>query len=190
MKTCTCQFHKGERLVPETFFTSKLKKNTCKDCLSIIRKREREKNKVRVQREQSNWRKLNEAYIKQYGKEYRESEQGRKVRQASYERNREQKRQYDRNRWKTDPVNRAKRLAAAAKYRASKLQATPKWFEQERRQIEEVYFQAALITHETLELHDVDHIVPLQGENVCGLHTLCNLQILLKKKNQSKKNKW
>ena len=37
--------------------------------------------------------------------------------------------------------------------------------------------------------HEVDHIVPLQGKNVCGLHWEKNLQVIPKTENRKKSSK-
>ena len=81
--------------------------------------------------------------------------------------------------------------ARLAKRRAKKLQATPHWLtEKDHDRIKHIYWMADLITKITGEQHHVDHITPLQGENVCGLHVPENLQILTATENLSKGNKW
>lgn len=74
----------------------------------------------------------------------------------------------------------AETKARLAKYRASKLKATPKWADQEA---------IKLIYATVPEGWHVDHIVPLQGKLVCGLHCEFNLQHLSAQANLSKGNK-
>lgn len=102
-------------------------------------------------------------------------------------RNRKQRAKYN-STWRKD--NPGKVNAYAAKRRAADLLATPKWLIKEQyRQIEAIYIEAARLTKETGIPHEVDHIVPIQGENVSGLHVPWNLQILTEKENRSKGNK-
>jgi hypothetical protein len=87
------------------------------------------------------------------------------------------------------PWGRAKRNAKTAKRKAFKLQATPKWITKERaEEICNIYLKAQISTLETGISHNVDHIIPLQGENVSGLHVPWNLQILTASENSKKKN--
>ena len=83
-------------------------------------------------------------------------------------------------------LHRAKQTAHQAKRRAKQLQATPSWAN--LKDIERVYIAASKISKSTKIEHHVDHIVPLQGENICGLHIFNNLCIIPAKMNLQKGN--
>ena len=78
--------------------------------------------------------------------------------------------------------------ADAAKRRAAKLKHTPKWAN--TRKIKSIYSLARLLTSLNGIEYDVDHIVPLQGEFVSGLHCEDNLQIIPARLNRSKGNRF
>lgn len=77
--------------------------------------------------------------------------------------------------------------AIIAKRNAAKKHATPAWADLDA--IREFYKEAARLTKVTGIRHEVDHIIPLQGETVCGLHVENNLQILTRSQNARKKNR-
>ena len=69
--------------------------------------------------------------------------------------------------------------------------AIPNWLSNEhKQQIRDIYIHMQDCRAITGEEYHVDHIVPLQGESVCGLHVPWNLQVLPSDVNVSKSNKW
>jgi hypothetical protein len=69
-------------------------------------------------------------------------------------------------------------------------EATPKWLTPaERLQMRDLYVQARKLTELTRERYVVDHIVPLRGEAVCGLHVPWNLRVITQDENLKKSNK-
>lgn len=76
--------------------------------------------------------------------------------------------------------NLGKYAAKENKRRAAKLNQTPKWAD--LKAIEQFYINCPKGYH-------VDHIIPLQGKNVRGLHVLENLQYLPALENIRKGNK-
>jgi hypothetical protein len=86
----------------------------------------------------------------------------------------------NRIRWRKENPERTRFLDA--KRYAQEFQATPSWADSELMEL--VYAEA---THRGLI---VDHIVPLQGKNVCGLHVHYNTQLLTRSENSTKNNRW
>lgn len=83
-----------------------------------------------------------------------------------------------------------KGAAIQAKRRAKLRNATPKWLNKDHSiAIENFYIEANNKTKQTNIKWEVDHIIPLQGKLVSGLHVPWNLQIITKPKNISKGNR-
>ena len=80
-----------------------------------------------------------------------------------------------------------KRCAYEAGRKAAKRNATPSWANMD--DILSFYEWAERLTNETGVAHQVDHIVPVQGKTVCGLHVPCNLQVITASSNASKGNR-
>ena len=87
--------------------------------------------------------------------------------------------------------NPEKTKASDAEKRAKRLKRVPKWqTEKDREKNSEIYDIARTISKKLLEPHQVDHVIPLQGKRVSGLHTPDNLKIVPAAENHSKKNKF
>lgn len=88
-----------------------------------------------------------------------------------------------RNRWKI--------TSYTARRRASKLKRTPKWLTAEDiRKMREIQLEAKRLSELTGITHHVDHILPLRGKYVSGLHVPDNLQVLPGDENRRKSNHW
>ena len=94
-------------------------------------------------------------------------------------------------RYKMDCEYRARIVARESAKRATRKRAAPAWLtDRHLSQIEAVYAEAAALSQSTGIPHQVDHIVPIAGRNVCGLHVPWNLQILTQSQNASKGNRY
>lgn len=84
--------------------------------------------------------------------------------------------------------NKSRYSEAAARYRAAKLQRTVSWADPVA--IDFVYFCADVIINVYGgEKPHVDHVIPLQGALVSGLHVENNLKLLSASDNKSKGNR-
>lgn len=87
--------------------------------------------------------------------------------------------------------NRGKCNSLWAARRARKRKATPPWLTPtDKQQIEQFYQTAAYLTSLTGIQFHVDHIIPLRGKYVSGLHIPSNLQILPFYDNLTKSNNY
>lgn len=99
----------------------------------------------------------------------------------------EEQRQKDREakkRWADK--NKHVAMEVVRRRQARKKQATPKWAD--RKAMQAVYRAAVVLTDKTGAAHDVDHIVPLTSDSVCGLHCEFNLRVIPRTENRKKAN--
>lgn len=91
--------------------------------------------------------------------------------------------------WKR--ANPDKHAACHNRRRAAKLLRLPKWLSNDQiLEIQSIYTLAKDLSWLTNGGFHVDHIVPLQGKNVSGLHVPWNLQIIPALDNMKKNNKF
>ena len=82
--------------------------------------------------------------------------------------------------------NRDKEIQKVVRRSKRVLRATPKWANQD--EIAKIYSESRRLTMKTGILHHVDHIIPLRGRMVSGLHVEGNLRVIPAIENQQKYN--
>lgn len=87
--------------------------------------------------------------------------------------------------------NPARVKANKIKYETKREHATPRWLTEEDMAVMNAMYESAReLTRTTGVKHQVDHILPINGEFVSGLHVPLNLQILTQAENVSKSNRY
>jgi Na+-translocating ferredoxin:NAD+ oxidoreductase RnfC subunit len=82
-------------------------------------------------------------------------------------------------------LNPYKRKRHRSEYKRRIRQATIK-SRQDRIKVKAMYLKAQQMTIDSGIEYHIDHIIPLAHPDVCGLHTACNLQIILARENREK----
>ena len=158
-----------------SFYKDKHKKSGltshCKDCIRL-------------------YKEANKESIRTYVKEYEEKNANKiaERKQAYYYKNKESINKRNSEYRKT---NKAKSNTLTRKYQADKLKRTPTWLTQhDYKVMESKYAIAAWLSAVVGIEYHVDHIIPLRGKTVSGLHVPDNLSVIRAKDNLEKSNKY
>jgi len=132
------------------------------------------------------WREANAEYIAAANANWyaANTDHARQSMAAWHKANAEARSQYSAEWRKKNP---GRDLALSRAKKARKIQRTPTWADHDK--ITAIYEEAAAMRALGIDVH-VDHIVPLRGKLVSGLHTHTNLQLLLATDNLTKRNKF
>lgn len=183
MKTCTkCNQEKSL----DSFNKDKTRKDGlfphCRSCTSLYKKVHRESHKEELEQKKREWRAKNKDKVRDYFAKYRAN--NREAINASQAKYLSKNKDVCSSRiaeWRKS--NQAKQLAYRWERIAKQEQRTPAWAD--KNLIRLVYeFSAELGTD-----YEVDHIYPIRGEMVSGLHVPQNLRVIKRSSNRSKGNK-
>lgn len=146
----------------------------CKACRKLYQDRYYEENKVK------------EALRKQ--KYYEENKEKVSKRNEIWAKSHRESRRKIVEKWRIE--NKPKKAHYQKLREAKKTKASPCWLTLEQlTEIENFYWLAKECEMLSGDKYHVDHIIPLQSKNVCGLHVPWNLQVLPADVNISKGNR-
>ena len=177
---------------------------SCKSCMALKtqqwREADPERNKVSLktckERNPDRWAEKDQARSRKYREAHPERvraaalvlrESGRASANAAayYEANRELIKARSKAWAKANPEKvRLNALIGANKRRAAKLRATPAWADDVK--IKAIYKVCHKVCQITGRKYEVDHVIPLRGKTVCGLHVHENLRIITSTANRRK----
>jgi hypothetical protein len=135
-------------------------------------RRYRQKNPERRRAQKQRWQRRNMERVVAYNREWRRKNPDKAAAHGK--------------KWRDN--NGAVFQAIVRKRQATVINRTPKWADHEA--MKQFYLCAKRMEAATGIKHHVDHIVPLQGRDVCGLHVEANLQVLPANVNLRKADRW
>jgi len=183
MKTCSkCHV---EKPATSLFFSKDVSRKDglhlhCKQCLGAYRAAHKDRinakvreltqiNKDRYAVKQSAWRESRRVELAERTRKWN-AENGQsethKAKKSAYS-----------AQWRKE--NRHKNVAKAVKYRSSKLQRTPAWFDADHAWVLQEAAELAIMREKMVGgKWAIDHVYPLAGKLVSGLHTMDNIQVV------------
>jgi len=189
-----CTYCKEEKNLDEYTFDKRSKdgrQSCCKECNNLKVKQKYKTDayfKESVKNRASTWYQENTDHKKEYDKKrveenkftiYAKNKQHRDLPASKIKAKERYSRYYQ--------DNKLDFFVRAAQRRSIKNRATPTWANREK--IKQLYADCQLLTEMTGVPYSVDHIIPLKGKLVSGLHVEYNLQIIPLKENLAKHNK-
>lgn len=192
-------------------------KHLCKECRNQARRQSYAESPDAVKAQNAKWREANRDVVLARHKAYREANRDHvsEIKKAWYEQNKsycnaKSRANYEANKAALQEKNRLYRLLHAdemrayfrqwrklnagkrseyqATRRAAKACRTPPWVD--RKALQEAYEFARYLREQMGQPFEVDHVIPLRGKTVSGLHVPWNLRVRPVDANRKKATKW
>ena len=193
MKTCKlCLIEKPIESFSSHLSTKDRKHSYCKACMKEYLRKHRVETKEKDAKYSKEYREKNKDKLKAKFKDYYSipENKGKHLKRYATWRN-ESKIKYKAGQKRWRQQNPEKLAYYTSYHHALRKQAVPNWFSELDLFInQEAHRLRRLRNNSTNILWEVDHIIPIAGKIVCGLHVWNNFQVIPAAKNRSKFNKY